>query len=403
MSTAITSLTTAREHELVAFRRRLHANPEPSYAEHATTQAIAERLQVAGLRPQVLEIGTGLVGDVPGNAPGPRVVLRAAIDALALSEGTTTEYRSRREGVAHACGHDAHTSVVLGAGLVLRALTEIESVPGTVRLVFEPGEEAIPGGAVEIVREGWITGAAYVLGLHCDPKIDLGQIGLRTGALTAASDTVEIVVSGPGGHTARPQLTVDLVQVMSELAAHLPREVRRRLGAPDGPPGNGDDEVVVVFGAVHAGDAANVIPAHGTLRCSVRCADRGAWDRAEAVMREVVAEMLEGSGATYTVDYRRGTPPVINDASAIDVLDTAARAVVGDAGVIEAPRSMGADTFAWYGEHAPSAYARLGTHSGDRPRRDLHASTFDIDERAIAIGTRFLSEAALLALHRAQS
>ena len=120
-------------------------------------------------------------------------------------------------------------------------------------------------------------------------------------------------------------------------------------------------------------------------------------------MREVVAEMLEGSGATYTVDYRRGTPPVINHAAAIDVLDTAARVVVGDAGVIEAPRSMGADTFAWYGEHAPSAYARLGTHSGDRPRRDLHASTFDIDERAIAIGTRFLSEAALLALHRAQS
>ena len=403
MSTAITSLTTAREHELVAFRRRLHANPEPSYAEHATTQAIAERLQVAGLHPQVLEIGTGLVCDVPGNAPGPMVVLRADIDALAMPDGTSTEYRSRREGVAHACGHDAHTAIVLGAGLVLAALTEIESVPGTVRLVFEPGEESIPGGAVEIVREGWITGAAYVLGLHCDPKIDLGQIGLRTGALTAASDTVEIIVSGPGGHTARPQLTVDLVHVMSELAAAMPREVRRRLGASDGPPGNGDDEVVVVFGSVHAGDAANVIPAHGTLKCSVRCADRGAWDRAEGVVREVVAELLEGTGATCVVEYRRGTPPVINDVAAIGVLDSAARTVVGDAGVLEAPRSMGADTFAWFGEHAPSAYARLGTHSGDRPRGDLHASTFDIDERAIAIGTRFLAEAALVALQRAGS
>jgi len=398
VSSAVTSLTMAREHELVAFRRRLHAHPELSYAEHATTQAIAERLQVAGLVPRVLEIGTGLVCDVPGNAPGPLVVLRADIDALAMPDGTTTEYRSRREGVAHACGHDAHTAIVLGAGLVLRALTEVESVPGTVRLVFEPGEESVPGGAVEIVREGWITGASYVLGLHCDPKIDLGQIGLRTGALTAASDTAEIVISGPGGHTARPQLTVDLIEVIGRFTTEFPREVRRRLGAPDGPVSNGDDEVVVVFGAVHAGDAANVIPAHATLRCSVRCADRDAWERAEGVVREVAAEVLRESGATHVIDYRRGTPPVVNDAEAVRVLDASARMIVGDDGVIEAPRSMGADTFAWYGEHARSAYARLGTHAGDRPRLDLHASTFDIDERAIAIGTRFLAEAALAGL-----
>ncbi len=392
MSQAVTSLVASREHELVAFRRRLHAHPELSYAEHATTQAIAERLQVAGLRPQVLEIGTGLVCDVPGNAPGPMVVLRADIDALAMPDGTTTEYRSSREGVAHACGHDAHTAIVLGAGLVLRALTEIESVPGTVRLVFEPAEESTPGGAVEVVREGWITGAACVLGLHCDPKLDLGQIGLRAGALTAASDSVEIAISGPGGHTARPHLTVDLVQVMSEFAAAFPGEVRRRLSTSDG-------DVVVVFGSVHAGDAGNVIPAYGVLRCSVRCADRTAWDRAESVVREVIADLLRDTGASHTVDYRRGTPPVVNDPGAVDILDSAARSVVGDVGVLEAPLSMGADTFAWYGEHAAAAYARLGTHSGSRPPLDLHASTFDIDERAIGIGTRFLAEAALLALH----
>lgn len=398
MSTAITSLVTAREHELVAFRRRLHADPELSYAEHATTQAVAERLQVAGLAPRVLEIGTGLVCDVPGNSPGPLVVLRADIDALAMPDGTTTEYRSRRDGVAHACGHDAHTAIVLGAGLVVRALTEIESVPGTLRLVFEPGEESMPGGAVEVVREGWITGASSVMALHCDPKIDLGQIGLRVGALTSASDTVEIVISGPGGHTARPQLTVNLVEVIGRFVTAFPGEVRRRLGAPEGPPGTGDDEVVVAFGSVHAGEAANVIPARGVLRCSVRCADREAWDRAELVVRAVVEEILADSGATHAIDYQRGTPAVVNEAHAVEVLAAAARDVVGDAGVVEAPRSMGADTFAWYGEHTRSAYARLGTHFGDRPRLDLHASTFDIDERAIAIGTRFLAEAALIAL-----
>jgi amidohydrolase len=390
VTTAISTLTTAREHELVAFRRRLHAQPELSYAEHGTTQAITERLQVAGLQPQVLDIGTGLICDVPGNAPGPLVVLRADIDALAMPDGTTTVYRSRHDGIAHACGHDAHTAIVLGAGLVVRALTEVEHVPGTVRLVFEPGEEAVPGGALEVLREGWITGAEYVLGLHCDPKLDLGQIGLRVGPMTAASDSVEILLSGPGGHTARPQLTVDLVQAMARLAATFPDEVRRRLASPD--------DVVIVFGAIHAGEASNVIPAHGVLRCSVRCADRETWERAERVVHEVITDLLAGTGASVELIYRRGTPPVVNNESAVSILEDAARATVGDRGIIEAPRSMGADTFAWYGEHVPAAYARLGTHSGDMPRLDLHASTFDIDERAIGIGTRFLAEAALRAL-----
>ena len=390
MSEAIDALVAGREHELVAFRRRLHARPELSYREHATTEALVERLQVAGLSPRVLEIGTGVVCDVPGNAPGPLVVLRADIDALAMPDGTDTDYRSRQPGVAHACGHDAHTAVVLGAGLVLRALTEVDRVPGTVRLVFEPAEEANPGGAIAVVEEGWITGAAYVFGLHCDPKIDVGQVGLRVGRLTAASDAVEIVLRGPGGHTARPHLTVDLIDVAARLVQAFPGDVAERIGS--------DDDVVIVFGAVHAGDASNVIPATATLRCSVRCADRNAWERAEGAVRESVPAILEGSGADYDIRYLRGAPPVVNDAAAIDLLDRAARDVVGDRGVVEAPESMGADTFAWYGDVAPSAYARLGTHSGDRPRRDLHASTFDIDERAIGIGARLLANAALLAL-----
>lgn len=392
MTAAVDALVAGREHELVAFRRRMHAHPELSYEERVTTEAIVERLQVAGLGPRVLGVGTGVVCDVPGNAPGPMVVLRADIDALAMPDGTEAEYRSRVPGAAHACGHDAHTAIVLGAGLVLRALTEVERVPGTVRLIFEPAEESMPGGAVHIVEEGWITGASYVFGLHCDPKLDVGQVGLRLGPLTAASDTIEIVLRGPGGHTARPHLTVDLVRVMSYLATAFADEVVRRIGS--------DDEVVVVFGSAHAGDAANVIPATGTLRGSIRCADRAAWERAEGAVRDAVSELLDGSGADVEVHYRRGTPPVVNDAAALTLLDAAARDVVGPVGIVEAQRSMGADTFAWYGEVVPAAYARLGTHSGDRPRRDLHASTFDIDERAIGIGTRLLVQAALLGLER---
>ena len=390
MTAAVDALVAGREHELVAFRRRLHAHPELSYQEHATTEAIVDRLAVEGLAPTVLGLGTGLICDVPGNAPGPLVVLRADIDALAMVDGTTSDYRSRVDGVAHACGHDAHTSIVLGAGLVLKALTEVDRVPGTVRLIFEPAEESVPGGAVAIVEEGWIDGAAYVFGLHCDPKIDLGQVGLRVGPLTAASDTATITLSGPGGHTARPHLTVDLIAVMADLVNRFPKDVVHRIDS--------SDDVVVVFGAVHAGDAANVIPAQALLRCSIRCADRDAWDRAEPAVRAAVTDIVAGSGAVAEIAYQRGTPPVVNDVRAARLMDSAARQVVGDAGVVETPRSMGADTFAWYGEMAPSAYARLGTHAGDRPRRDLHASTFDIDERAIGIGVRVLVQAALRGL-----
>lgn len=393
VSSAVDALVAAREHEMVAFRRRLHTHPELSYAEFATTEAIAARLEVAGLTPRRLGLETGLVCDVVGNQPGPLVVLRADIDALAMQDGTESDYRSRVDGVAHACGHDAHTAIVLGAGLVLRALTEIDEVPGTLRLVFEPAEESMPGGAIDIVKEGWIDGAAYVLGLHCDPKIDLGEIGLRTGAVTAASDTASIILRGPGGHTARPQLTVDLVAAMADLVTRLPVEVVRRIDS--------DDDVVVVFGAIHAGDAANVIPAQGEVRCSIRCADRAAWMRAESVVRDVVSDIVQASGAIAEIDYQRGTPPVVNDADALALLAAAARDVVGDRGIVPTPRSMGADTFAWYGEVSRSAYARLGTHSGDRPRRDLHASTFDIDERAIGIGMRFLADAALRGLREA--
>ena len=398
----IDALASGLDDELIDIRRRLHAFPELSYREFATTATLIERLEAAGLAPQRLAVGTGLVCDIPGAAPGPLVVLRADIDALATDDLSESEYRSRHDGVSHACGHDAHSAIVLGAGLVLQAIAQTEGLPGTVRLIFEPAEEAVPGGAVAVIEEGWVAGAAYVLGLHCDPKTDVGRIGLRRGRLTASADAVRIVVSGPGGHTARPHLTVDLIRVLAGLAVALPDEVRRRLGDADGPdgpdgPDSPDRDVVMVFGAIEAGDAANVIPATGEMRCVLRIADPDAWSRGEEAVRAAVANLLEGTGAEFEVHYERGAPPVVNDPSAIDILTQAAQDVVGPEGVVEAPTSMGADTFSWYGAHARSGYARLGTHSGAR-RLDLHASTFDIDERAIGIGVRLLSTAALLAL-----
>ena len=390
MREKITELTAAREHELVAFRRRLHAYPELSGCEEATTETIFERLRVAGLKPAVLQRGTGLVCDIIGDAKGPLVALRADIDALAMADLTETEYRSRVEGVAHACGHDVHTSVVLGAGLVLRALAEAGDLPGRVRLIFEPAEEAMPGGALDVIDEGWLTDVCAIFGVHCDPKIDLGQVGVRAGAITASSDVFTIELRGPGGHTARPHLTVDLVAVMGRLLTDLPARIVDRIASPE--------QVTIVFGSAHAGDAANVIPARAVLRGSVRTADAESWDVAEKATAQALSELLADTGAEWELDYQRGVPAVINDPKATDIIRAAAAATKGVSEVIEMPRSMGGDTFAWYAQRVPAAYARLGTHAGDGPRGDLHASTFDVDERCIAIGVSTLVQAALTAL-----
>ena len=269
--------------ELITFRRELHAHPELSGEEVETTARVAERLRVAGLDPRVLPTGTGLLCDLPpaagiaNDGRGPRVGLRADLDALAMTDETSVPYRSQIPGVAHACGHDVHTTVVLGAGLALTRLLGREGAPaGAVRLLFEPAEESAPGGAVDVIEAGGLTGLDWLFGLHCDPKVDVGRIGVRVGPITSAADLVTIRLHGPGGHTARPHLTVDLVALAGRLADQLPASLR---GA--------DPSLNLVFGALHAGDAANVIPATAVLRGTLRTPDRAAWDAAPGLLGAV--------------------------------------------------------------------------------------------------------------------
>lgn len=375
----------AHRAELVALRRHLHAHPEPSGAEVETTELIVERLAAAGLDPQVLPSGTGVVCDVGGGDGPPRVALRADIDALAMADLKDVPYRSRVDGVAHACGHDVHTAVVLGAGLVL----DDRLADHRVRLVFEPSEEAVPGGAVEVLSSGALDGVERIFGLHCDPKLDVGCIGVRTGAITAAADRLDVVLSGPGGHTARPHLTVDLVDVAARVVRELPGRVSAGAGG----------EVLLVFGSLTAGDAPNVIPTSALVRGSLRTPDRTVWDRAEVLVVDAVAAIVDPTGAAWEVRYTRGVPPVVNHPDETELLAAAARRAVGPAGVVETPRSTGGDSFAWYLERLAGTYARLGTHRpGDGERLDLHAGSFDVDERAIDVGVAVLVHTALDAL-----
>jgi amidohydrolase len=376
---------------LIDLRRRLHANPEPAGAEYETTETILARLRLAGLSPFRLGGGAGVVCDI-GRVEEPYVVLRADIDALAVDDAKQVPYRSRVPGIAHACGHDVHTTVVLGAGLTLAQLLP-DGAAGGVRLVFEPREETVPGGAVEVIDEGWLDGAGAVFGLHCDPKLDVGQVGLRVGPITSACDVVEVRLHGPGGHTARPHLTVDLVAVAGRLAADLQGALERRLGDAG--------DIRMVFGVLHAGTAANVIPTVATLRGTLRTPSPEVWAMAPELLQEAVAEVLEGTGATWQIDHSRGVPAVVNDAAAIAVLTEAAAQVLGDDGLRETEHSMGGDSFAWYLEKVPGAYGRLGVHDPSSARRlDLHSGSFDVDERCIGYGVQLLVVTAMKALER---
>ena len=378
--------------ELVSFRRHLHAHPELSGEEYATTELIAERLGAAGLEPQFLSSGTGLVCDV-GTNDGPLVAIRADIDALAMADNKAVPYCSKVPGVAHGCGHDVHTSIVLGAGLALdRVLGDGQR--GRVRLVFEPSEETVPGGSVTVIDDGWMDGVGAIFGFHCDPKLDVGSVGLRVGPLTSAADMVQITLGGPGGHTARPHLTVDLVAVAGRLAAELPALVRER--------GAGLGELLLVFGSLRAGDAPNVIPTTAVLRGSLRTPDLAAWDAAGKILTEALDEVLGPTGASVRLEHQPGVPPVVNTAAETDLMARVVALTLGPAAVTEAPRSAGGDTFAWYQQHVPGCFARLGVHDPrtGNERGDLHSGAFDVDERAIEIGVAVMVRTALAALDR---
>ncbi len=400
LSARLDDLVRLDESLLVEMRRDLHAHPELSGRETATTAWLGQHLRDLGLAPVRLDGGTGLVCDVlvGGAVAGdgaPVVALRADIDALAMQDGKQVGYRSQHDGAAHACGHDVHTTVLVGAARALRAIAADVPGPGVVRLVFEPAEESVPGGAVDVIAEGWLEGVSAIFGLHCDPKVDVGRLGCRAGALTSAADLVEIRVAGPGGHTARPELTVDLVAVLARLVTGLQGEIDRLTERPG--------DLRVVFGAVSAGDAANVIPATGVLRGSLRTPVREVWRHTPDLVRRATEALLGATGVSWEIEHRRGVPPVLNDVAMNDLLAGAARRVLGPDGVVDTDQSLGGDSFAWYLEQVPGAYARLGVHdpASAAPRLDLHASTFDVDERAIGVGVRVLVSAALDALARA--
>ena len=380
------------ESELIDVRRTLHAQPELGRQEWATTALLCERLEAAGLTPKVLAGGTGLVCDV-GPAQGPVVALRADIDALPLVDEKDVPYRSQVAGVAHACGHDVHTAGLLGTGLALAAVSE--QLPGRVRLIFQPAEEVMPGGALDVLAEGWLQDTSAIFGLHCDPSLDVGRVGVKSGPLTAAADAVQIRLTGPGGHTSRPHNTVDLVHALATVATGLPDALSRLVDPRAG--------LAMVWGHVSAGVASNAIPREGVLRGTLRVLDKAAWQEAPGLVRRLVDGLVAPYGAVAEVTYERGVPPVVNDPAATSLLTAAITTALGAGAAVPTQQSMGGEDFAWYLDRTPGAMARLGVRPpGQVKTLDLHQGMFDVDEAAIGVAVRVLASAALAALTAAQ-
>lgn len=353
-------------------RRAIHRHPELAYEEYQTTERIASLLRNAGLSPRTRTPRTGLTMEI---GSGGRVVgFRADLDALPIQEPPGLEFRSELPGVMHACGHDLHSSI--GAGIAL-ALARLEPLQGRVRLIFQPAEEKFPGGGQEMVREGAADGLSSVIAFHIDPTLEPGRVGLRSGPITASADRFYITLDGPGGHTARPHKTVDLIyaagKIITELPGLLDRVTDARL------------PLALVFGKVAGGTADNVIPTNVELSGTCRTLDHALWEEMPSLIERLVQEIASPTGAKVLLHYQRSIPPVVNDEWVVVKCRQAIATTLGLEAIAPATTSMGAEDFARFTEAVPGALMRLG---GKPPGRevDLHSASFQADEGALEAG-----------------
>ncbi len=366
--------------QAVELRRLLHRHPEPSHQEHQTTALIAASLAENGVVFHERKPATGLWLDIGSE---PAIAYRADLDALPIIEPEDNVPVSLNPGWMHACGHDAHAAIAFGVAVVL---TRLEA--DGFRVLFQPAEESFPGGATDLVAEGLVDGLKGIIAFHVDPSLAVGRVGARVGPITASADKLSIVLEGPGGHTARPHQTVDLIADAARVIHELPTAMRRTVD-PRSP-------FIIAFGSIHGGEAGNVIPTRITLEGTVRTLDSSLWGALPGLIDEALGSLLAVSGAGYTLRYSQAIPPVINDGAVVEAATGALVEGLGADVVVPVEASMGGEDFSNYLERVPGALFRLG--SGGFVG-DLHSPAFRLDEAAIGFGI----EAAVTALLALQS
>jgi len=380
MKEKIKSLAGKYYQEVVNYRRHLHRNPELSFKEFNTQKYVEEKLHSFGIMNVRKLANTGLVAIVEGKNPAKKVIaLRADMDALPIQETNNTEYTSQVNGVMHACGHDVHTSSLLG---VARILNEIKNdFEGTVKLIFQPGEEKLPGGASMMIKEGVLKNPepVSVIGQHVMPQIKAGKIGIRKGLYMASTDEIYVTVKGKGGHGAMPHLGIDPVLITAQILVSL-QQIVSRIAKPSLPS-------VLSFGKVIANGATNVIPDVVTLEGTFRTLDEKWRDEAHKKMKKMAEGIAESMGASCEFNIVRGYPFLVNDEKLTDRVRSFTEEYLGKENVEELEIWMAAEDFAFYSHEAPACFYRLGVRNEELGiTSPVHTSTFDIDESALETG-----------------
>ncbi|HEU5290192.1 MAG TPA: M20 family metallopeptidase [Cyclobacteriaceae bacterium] len=376
----IKSLSQSYSKEVVGLRRHLHANPELSYQEYNTVKFVAQTLRSFGIEPTEGIAATGLVAEIKGKNPGKKTVaLRADMDALPITEANDVPYKSKNSGVMHACGHDVHTSSLLGTAKILNEVKD--QFEGTVRFLFQPGEEKNPGGASYMIRDGALQNPtpSSIIGQHVFPFLPAGKIGVREGMYMASSDEIYLKVIGKGGHGAAPELTIDPIVIASHIIIAL-QQVISRNASPKQP-------TVLTFGKITGGTAQNIIPDFVTIDGTFRAMNE-TW-RAEGLKKiQKMAETIADSmGGKCEVNISHGYPYLENNPEVTRRIKKAAEEYVGKENVVDIDITLGSEDFAFYSHVVPASFYRLGTRNEAKGITSyVHTPTFDIDEDALSIG-----------------
>jgi amidohydrolase len=376
----IKALSQQFSNEVISFRRHLHANPELSYHEYQTAKFVGEQLKGFGLRPTEGIATTGLLLEIKGKNPEKKsIALRADMDALPINEANDVPYKSRTPGVMHACGHDVHTSSLMGTAKILNELTE--HFEGTVRFLFQPGEEKNPGGASYMIRDGALKNPqpSGIIGQHVFPLLPVGKIGFREGMYMASCDEIYLRVIGKGGHGAAPELAIDPVLIASHIIIAL-QQVISRNASPKQP-------TVLTFGKIIGEGATNIIPNEVNIAGTFRAMNEEWRESALRKIKKMAESLAEGMGGKCEVDISRGYPYLKNDPELTRRVRAAAESYVGKENVVDLDITLGAEDFAYYSQIIPASFYRLGTRNEEKGITSyVHTPTFDIDEDALKIG-----------------
>lgn len=376
--------------DIRTWRRTIHRYPELTFTEQRTASLVNAALIDLGIGTETEVAKTGVVGHIHGG-DGPVVGLRADMDALPILEVNGTEFDSTRAGIMHACGHDAHTAILLGAATLLKGLADEGRLPGSVRLLFQPSEEAQDSegksGGMRMVEEGALQGLDAVFGLHVDSHHDVGHVATRPGPMMAAADKFELVVIGSGGHAARPQSTVDPIALAAHVINAVHQVVSRRLDPTE--------HGVITIATIHGGTVDNVIPDAVTMTGTIRAFTPEARDVLHAELQRAV-KIVEPLGGRADLTIFPGYPPTVNDPAATEHMMATMRDLLGDDHVQEGEMLMGAEDFSYMAQAAPGCFLRLGVHNPAwKEYYPVHRADFRLDEDALPVGAAALALTAL--------